>query len=48
MGDDKFKRIIEDKIGVRLNRHGGDRKSLTFLGDQVLHPLDWNDVLCAL
>jgi len=36
LGDDRFKRIIEEKIGVRRNRHGGDRKSLEFFENQVL------------
>ncbi len=36
LGDDKFKRIIEEKIGVRRNSHGGDRKSLGFFENQVL------------
>ena len=36
LGDDRLKRIIEEKIGVGRNRHGGDRKSLEFYENQVL------------
>jgi putative transposase len=36
LGDDRFKRMIEEKTGARRKGHGGDRKSLGFLEDQVL------------
>ncbi|MGK0249800.1 MAG: putative transposase, partial [Oleispira sp.] len=31
LGDDRFKRKIEEKIGTCRDNHGGDRKSLVFL-----------------
>jgi putative transposase len=36
LGDDRFKRKIEEKIGICRDKHGGDRKSLVFLKNQVL------------
>jgi hypothetical protein len=36
LGDDRFKRKIEENIGICRDNHGGDRKSLVFLKNQVL------------
>jgi putative transposase len=36
LGDDRFKRKIKEKIGICRDNHGGDRKSLVFLKNQVL------------
>jgi len=36
LGDDRFKKKIEEKIGISRDEHGGDRKSLAFLKNQVL------------
>lgn len=36
LGDDRFKRKIEEKIGICRDNHEGDRKTLVFLKNQVL------------
>jgi hypothetical protein len=36
LGDDRFKRNIEEKVGICSDNHGGDLKSLVFLKNQVL------------
>ena len=36
LGDDRFKAMIEQRLGIKRNAHGGDRKSLGFLKNQVL------------
>ena len=36
LGCDRFKQRIQEKLGARRSEHGGDRKSLAFLKNQVL------------
>ena len=36
LGDERFKQRIKEKLGVSRSEHGGDRKSLEFLKNQVL------------
>jgi len=36
LGNDRFRQLIEEKLGVSRRKHGGDRKSLEFLENQVL------------